>query len=251
MNEIDQELNALQSELDAQMQQLNAEVQASLLGGVSSNDQAALQEDRQQDWQEGEDDYIRQMRSRLPMSSLYVDYRIAGNKKVLKEIYGKCKFLEKLAPQTDLLPSLARLLDLLGIHYDEMPPTECWIIKYSDGELLIRAIENDYAPSEFCECLCRYYDDLTVSYWCDKEEVGFFANDKNRLVRLVDKDKIVSNDEALDYVNRELQKSDTFKDLHFDTIEDLKEWYEENEDEASYVAELQIAEYKSYEDWRE
>lgn len=77
-------MNVLQSELDAQMQQLNAEVQVSLSGGISSNDQVALQEDRQQDWQEGEDDYILQMRSRLPMSSLYVDYRIAGNKKYLK-----------------------------------------------------------------------------------------------------------------------------------------------------------------------
>ena len=81
------------------------------------------------------------------------------------------------------------------------------------------------------------------------EGEGFYASDSERLVRLVDEDKIVSNDEALDYVNRELQKSDTFKDLHFDTIEDLQKWYEENEDEASYVAELQIAEYKSYEDW--
>ena len=127
-----------------------------------------------------------------------------------------------------------------------MPSSDFGVKEYSPGELIIGATENSRGPSDFGPCLCWKYEGLTV------EGYGFYASDSERLVRLVDKDKIVSNDEALDYVNRELQKSDTFKDLHFDTIEDLKEWYEENEDEASYVVgELQIAEYKSYEDWRE
>lgn len=177
-----------------------------------------------------------------------VDYRIVGDEEVVKEIYEKCQQIEQSEVGDDA--SLALLLDALRISYTEMPSSSLYGIReYSPGELIIGATENSRGPSDFGPCLCREYEGLTVDYWLEVEGEGFYASDSERLVRLVDEDKIVSNDEALDYVNRELQKSDTFKDLHFDTIEDLQKWYEENEDEASYVAELQIAEYKSYEDW--
>lgn len=180
----------------------------------------------------------------------YGDYRIVGDEEVVKEIYEKCQQIEQSEVGDDA--SLALLLDALRIPYTEMPSSDFGVKEYSPGELIIGATENSRGPSDFGPCLCWKYEGLTVDYWLEVEGYGFYASDSERLVRLVDKDKIVSNDETLDYVNRELQKSDTFKDLHFDTIEDLKEWYEENEDEASYVVgELQIAEYKSYEDWRE
>lgn len=176
-----------------------------------------------------------------------VDYRIVGEDEILKEIYDKCQHII----DSNENPSLTLLLDSLGISYTGMPSSTIYSSEYSEGELRISTEENSKGPSDFGPLLCWKYEGLTVNYWLEVEGYGFYASDSERLVRLVDEDKIVSNDEALDYVNRELQKSDTFKDLHFDTIEDLKEWYEENEDEASYVVgELQIAEYKSYEDWR-
>lgn len=180
----------------------------------------------------------------------YGDYRIVGDEEVVKEIYEKCQQIEQSEIGDDA--SLALLLDALRIPYTEMPSSDFGVKEYSPGELIIGATENSRGPSIFGRCLCWKYEGLTVDYWLEVEGEGFYASDSERLVRLVDEDKIVSNDEALDSVNRELQKSDTFKDLHFDTIEELKEWYEENEDEASsVVGELQIAEYKSYEDWRE
>lgn len=170
-------------------------------------------------------------------------YRIVGDEEVVKEIYEKCQQIEQSEIGDNV--SLAFLLDVLRISYTEMPSSDFCVKEYSPGELIIEGEENSIGPSDFGPLLCREYEGLTVDYWLEVEEDGFYASDSERLVRLVVENKIVSNDEALDYVNRELQKSDTFKDLHFDTIEELREWYEENSDEV----ELQIAEYKSYEDW--
>lgn len=171
-------------------------------------------------------------------------YRIVGDEEVVKEIYEKCQQIEQ--SEIGDYASLALLLDALRIPYTEMPSSSLYGVReYSPGELVIEAAENSIGPSDFGPILCRKYEGLTVDYWLEVEEDGFYASDSERLVRLVVENKIVSNDEALDYVNRELQKSDTFKDLHFDTIEELRERYEEICDEV----ELQIAEYKSYEDW--
>ena len=53
----------------------------------------------------------------------------------------------------------------------------------------------------------------------------------------------MTNDETLVYVNETLKASDSLKNLHFDTFEDFREWYEAHEDEAiDEGIDLQIAE---------
>lgn len=175
------------------------------------------------------------------------DYRIVGNKEVIREINAKY----------DSIPvglrSLTLLLQVLGIKYEYMSWNSIYHAEYADGdeEMLISATECSVGPSDFIYNLIGIGDkELEVYYWSEVEGLGYFTNDKDRLVRNVEYFEILPNEETIDYVNGKLQESDSFRNLHFDTIEDLKEWYDKHEEQAiDEGVELQIAEYKDYSDW--
>lgn len=168
-----------------------------------------------------------------------VDYRIVGDEEVLEGIYEKC---QQIIDSNDR-PSLALLLDTLDILYTCMPSSRIYSSEYSDGVLKISTWENSNGPSNFRHLLCRHYEDLSVYFWVDIEDYGFFTNDEESIARNVELGEVMTNDETLDYVNDILKESESLKDLQFDTFEDFQEWYEAHEDEAiDEGIELEIAE---------
>lgn len=168
-----------------------------------------------------------------------VDYRIVGDEEVLEGIYEKC---QQIIDSNDR-PSLALLLDTLNISYSYMPSSTIYSSEYSDGVLKITTDENCKGPSDFRHLLCDNYEDLSVYFWVDIEDYGFFTNDEESIARNVELGEVMTNDETLDYVNDILKESESLKDSQFDTFEDFQEWYEAHEDEAiDEGIELQIAE---------
>lgn len=168
-----------------------------------------------------------------------VDYRIVGEDEILKEIYDKCQHII----DSNENPSLTLLLDSLGISYRGMPSSTIYSSEYSEGELRISTEENSKGPSDFRYLLSNHYEDLAVYFWTEIEDYGFYTNDEDCIARNVELGEVMTNDETLVYVNETLEASDSLKNLHFDTFEDFREWYEAHEDEAiDEGIDLQIAE---------
>lgn len=168
-----------------------------------------------------------------------VDYRIVGEDEILKEIYDKCQHII----DSNENPSLTLLLDSLGISYTGMPSSTIYSSECSEGELGLSTEENSKGPSDFRYLLSNHYEDLVVFFWTEIEEYGFYTNDEDCIARNVELGEVMTNEKNLDYVNDKLKKSENLNDLHFDTFEDFREWYEEHEDEViDEGIELEIAE---------